>query len=320
METNENNPQEPVTLTLTFDEASHSALLSVTILEGLMEKYPKEHPVNLPEGPTLEGFLKLKKKLYALDENNPVDVDLDFYMAFALMHAIIQAFYPIKMHLCPPPESKDLFLPKNIEEARQVMDEYGEEVSGILWQLIQKLGYPDYGLQNLEVIFDLKLASRPLQLDKEKQVTTLSINEHNQHLFQWTFTMLDTMEFYQDEYEFARRMYACQYMHTDDYKAISKRLKNCKIGHKLPFTLYDIVALYYAVSLGGRMFASDAAEFYDEVEKKEFGSLPETGVTLKDVRNFFLKFSVVFLNDVKKLNTNNPEFMKAIEVVDTWEV
>jgi hypothetical protein len=268
----------------------------------------------------LEPYLKLKVKIFAMMEEGEMhDLPLDSMESFALVLCISHTYYTLKGQLNLPPEAKEKVEQKHLENAQEMWDDNKEQAISILLRLTPKMAYIDYCLQTLEDIFGLTPYSRAIKADQKIVLTNIVNNEHNKNLFLWMFSMLDIIIHYQKEWKFAYNFYHCQYIHISDYFAIKKKLFRQKQGIRIPLTLYDQVALYLTLSLVGRMFASDAAEMLDELEKR---SQPEPGImiSMKDVRDFFLKASVNFLEDMRKRNQRNPEFMKLIDVVNKWEI
>jgi hypothetical protein len=328
--------QEPPVFIISSQKDMSIALLCLNMYKGIMEK--KDAPFNRLEGEYQDSLLKLMERVFSkiklkeeaddTDEEDEAfenmvegdEISMNYVESFGMMHSIVQTFYALKRHLDLPAEKKALWEPEFMEEVEILFNDNKDNAAELLWRLTEELFYTDYGLQCLEEVFDLKLAVRPLKVDKTKEISTLTINHDNIHLFSWTFSQLNYLEYCKDIYDFARRMYSCQFFYIEDYKYISKRLKDCKEGDKFSFTMYDTLCLYYSVSLCGLLFASDAADMLDEMDKKMKNEKNELTITLYQVRNFFLKFSVTFLKDIKKKLSKNDEFLKHIAVIDKWKL
>ncbi|MEI8203764.1 MAG: hypothetical protein WCH34_12160 [Bacteroidota bacterium] len=297
----------------------------------------KNAPINRLEGEFQEALLKLMAMMFNLtqtEEENDEEIGeeddeetevaeeyrLDFQESFALLHALVQTFYYIKRHLDLPPEKKDMLEPEFIEYLEFNFYNTKDIAANLIGDLSSALYYTDYGLQTLEDVFGIKWAVRPLKVDKTKEMSTLTINEDNQHLFSWAFSILDYLEFCQDDYEFAKHLYSCQFIHIEDYKYISKKLHQCKAGDKFSFTLYDTLCLYFALSIAGRMYVSDAADIYDDIDKRIREESPPLKVTTTQIRDFFLNFNVSFLADVKNSLSQNNEFQEQIKLIEQWEL
>jgi len=338
METENKSSNANTVFTLSKPEDLSIALLCFTIYKGFMET--KAIYINHLEGEYQESLVKLMDRVFALaqneieheedeengddndgyDDNDDNNIPLNYIEGFGLLHTIVQTFYYLKRTIDLPAEKKATMDDQWLANVEATFNDMKENAADLLWRLTEVLYYTDYGLQFLEEVFDLKPAVRQMKVDKTREISTLTINNDNLHLFSWTFTLLNYLEFCQDIYEFARRLYACQYIHISDYNYISNKLKDCKVGDEFPFTLYDTLCLYYSVTLCARLFATDAADLMIDLEKRMSEEKTEYTVTLTQVRDFFLKFSTTFLSDVKTLLAKNKEFQKEIKVIEKWEM
>ncbi len=329
----ENNGNQSTSFfTINSEEELSVALFSLHSYKGLMEK--KDMPVNRLKGEVQEALLSLMDRtLPKEDEKEQTDkpnideysdfkfvlideIVMDRIETFCLMHSIIQSYYYIKYHVDLPAEKKAKFEPDFLNHMNLLFAETKDNASDLLWRLTVAISYADYGLLCLEEVFDKKLAVRPLQVDKTNLITVLAINELNKSLFGWTFSQLNYLEYRQDVYVFAKRMYSCQFFHIDDYKHIRDKLKDCKEGDDIEFSIYDVLCLCYSISLCGLLFASDAAEFLDEMERKR----GEDDISYYKVRNFLLNVGANFIKEVKKRFMKNDEFNKYIVAVESWRL
>jgi hypothetical protein len=248
------------------------------------------------------------------------EIAMNFHEAFGLLHSIVQTYYAMKRHIDLTNEQKAKLEPGFIEQVESLFNETKDNASDLLWRLTEKIYYTDYGLQTLELVFDKKLAIRPIQADKKKMFSTLTINSDNSKLFAWVFSQLNYLEYLQDTYVFARRMYSCQFFHIEDYKYIRDKLKDCKEGDVFDFSMYDSLCLYFSLSLCGLMFASDAADYLEDLEKEMKKEKDEMDISIYQVRNFFLKFSVQFLSEMKNKLKRRREFKKYSVIIDNWKL
>jgi hypothetical protein len=305
--------------TLTSEETCTVAFMCVSMTHGMTKRENTKKNALLTEE-FGEAFDELRSRLMAMQDekgmSKPEPLDLDRKMAFAMLHSIVQPFYMMKGHLTLPKEQR-----KNTPEIEKEIEDmfYGlkEQAADLAARLTEALGYLDYGLKTLEEIFDIKIAERPLQVDNEEEISTISVHEQNRHLFQWVYTCLDTMKPFQDDYEFAYDFYHCQFFHLSDYNAVREKLKPAVEGEVIDLTLRDCIVLYYTLSLAGKYFVNDVADFFDEMAKKADAERTTT-VDTRDVRNFFLKVGDAFMSDMVKGLRKNKTFMLEISKVQEW--
>ncbi len=308
--------------TLAADEIHPLALLCLSMTEEMMKGEDTKATALLP-GEFLNGFQRLRDKLYDMTDADgdivPADVPLDNYEAFAMMHAIVQPFYRMKGHLLLPQKDKKPISSDQEAEIETLFYDLKDQASDLLWRITQAWGFTDYGLRTLEEVFDQKLAVRQLQVDDKDEMVCITINEHNSMLFAFMFQWLDFMEYYQEEYTFAKRFYTCQFIHLEDYRALKGKLLPKKKRKKIPLTLRDNITLYSTLNLLGRFFLSDASDVYADMGK-QIDAEKTIPTSTKDVRNFFLKFSDDFMGLMKTQFADNKLFLQYIDRIDKMEI
>ena len=315
--------EDSIFFTIQAKDVSPLCLVCVTMTDSMM-KDDRWKSTTLLQGNLLEGFYRLKEQLDKLrnsegEEIELKDIPLDVFMGIALMHAIIQPFYKMKGHILLPESEKDKISAESEEEIQSVYYGLKEAAADLLTRLTKASNYMDYGLQTLEEVFDLKIAERPIKADNIKELTHITPNDFNMKAFRWMFTMFDTLELYQEEYEFARRFYACEFIHISDFKSLKEKLVPEKIKKKIPLTLRDTIVLYCMLNLAGRLYLSDAVQYFEDVAE-QLDAQRTVNTTTTQVRDVFLKFCDDFRDLIKTKLATNEAFNHEIERTNHWEI
>jgi hypothetical protein len=349
--------------TLTAEETHPLAVMCIGLTESMKAQGKISKQADLLKGEFLDAFKRLKEKLLTMkeetDENGDIvgqEIALDVQESFAMQYCIAIPFYGLKAHIDTPPEKRTGLTPEEWEETANIFYELKDEAAALLTRLTIAWNYFEFGLQTLEEVFGIKLAVRPLKVDDVNEVAVITRNEHNSHLFGFMFHLLDAMELYQDKYEFARRLYSCQFIHITDYNALKAKLLAENKSKEISLTLRDNITLYCTLSLTGIFFLSDGSGFYEEVAAEADANRPKptpsqsvrdffrkdrekaaktyaamgikadpSGIvhtSANDLRDFFLKFSDQFRaemrKNMRKLPFVNKIFTEHIECVKQW--
>jgi hypothetical protein len=309
--------------TMEAREVDPLCLLCVTMTDSMM-KDERWKASTLLQGELQEGFYRLKEEIYKLrnkDTNKMQvkDIPLDPFMSFALMHSIVQPFYRMKGHILLPASEKENISAASEDDIESAFYGLKDDAADLLMRLTKAFSYLDYGLQTLEEVFDIHMAVRQLKADNTEELTTITRNELNTKGLTWIFTMFDTIELYQEEYDFARRFYSCQFIHISDYKELKEKLLDKKRKKKVSLTLLNTIILYCMLDLAGRLYLSDAAQYFEKAGEELDTEDGQVGAS-NQVRDFFLKFYDNFRTEIKASLANNEVFMKEIERSKTWEM
>ena len=289
-----------------------------------MMKDDRWKQTTLLQGDLLEGFYRLKEQINNLrnQETNEMelkDIPLDVFMGIAMMHAIIQPFYRMKGHILLSPSEKENISAESEADIESAYYGLKDAAADLLIRLTKASNYMDYGLQTLEEVFDTKIAERPIKADNIKELTHIIPNDFNMKAFKWMFSMFDALELYQEEYDFARRFYSCEFIHINDFKILREKLVPKKVKKKIPLTLYDNIILYCMLNLAGRLYLSDAVQYFEEIGE-QLDAQQVGNTTTKQVRDIFLKFCDNFRIEIKTALAKNELFMREIVRTNNWEI
>ncbi|MBL0308157.1 MAG: hypothetical protein IPP77_00185 [Bacteroidetes bacterium] len=295
------------------------ALMCMVMTEA-MQTQKDTQKTALLTGDSQAAFKHLLQTLIGMiDKNGQAkhrDLVLDRTMSFALMHGIVQSFYRMKGHLLLPKEERKPISDEQEAEIENMYDEMKDPAADLLWELTEALNYLDYGLQTLDEVFDRKPAVRPLKVDNKEIIFEVTLKEADLRLFSWVYGNLEVLKNYKEDYDFAQRFCSCRFMHLSDYEAVKKKLNQKIEGEIIQLTLRDVIVLYYTLSLGSKLFVSDADAIFDELIKDSDRNDPQGD--LRIVRNHFLKLSDGILSTLKKEFKHNKTFMLEIDRVKNW--
>jgi hypothetical protein len=294
---------------LTGKEALSIGILCVSIADEIME-HEKEFQLQ-PE--LMEAFEALKTKLYAVKTDEPEDIGLTARETFAFQHAFVQCAYRVKGHLLLLPEER-----KTNEADPEIETIFGllqDNAPGLFWRITRKLGYNAYGLDTLEKVFNIKTGVvRKLEVDNIEEISTITIDEQNQNALRFSFNLINSLEAFQDESDFIRRIYEHQFMDMTDFREVLPKMVSANRGDIVSLTMRDTIIVYWVVVLIQNMFITDAADIIESIGKEI------TMESYKKVRSFVLRYYAVLIAEMEKGWKDNPEIMFYFDKVKEWEI
>lgn len=296
--------QEPF-FTLTYKEASNIGIFCVNLFDKRAQKTLIQEPNNENFKNAIES---LSQKIYtAIKDSDRNDVILNFEETFVLQLAIADSALVVKQVY-----EKGQGADKGILQAYELMQEMAPD---ILFRLYEAAGYSTLVHDALENVFNIKTgAVRPLDVDKSVTVTTVTLNDVYTKMFRAFFGIIDALEAYQDDYEFAHRLYHHQYMNMQDYKAFRDKLLDVLEPDKdIYFTMFDNIMLYWSVSVTQRLFVSDAADLFDSISS----GFPSG--EFKKIRSMYMQFNEIVIKRLKNDFNDDKIFKQYMEQVDHWE-
>lgn len=296
--------QEPF-FTLTNKEASNIGIFCVNLFDKRAQKTYTQGSNGEKFKMAIESLgQKISTAIKDIERN---DVILNFEETFVLQLAIADSALVVKQ-VYENGQGAD----KGILQAYELMQELAPD---ILLRLNEAAGYSTLVHDVLENVFNIKTgAVRPLDVDKTVTVTTVTLNDVYTKLFMTLLGIIDALEAYQDDYEFAHRLYHHQYMNMLDYKAFrDKLLDTLEPDKDLYFTMFDNIMLYWSASVTQRLFVSDAADLFDSISS---GFQPGE---FKKIRSLYMKFNEIVIKRLQDDFKDDEIFKQYTECVNYWE-
>jgi hypothetical protein len=298
----------------TYEEICGIVSFSLQLFEKRLEAIPKkiEHET---EAQSLfnECYHGIRMKVdKTMTDEGPENIPFGIRESFLLQNIIAEEAVYLKRLIQESELSvnETKFTPMEREEVEENFDYMKENSIDLLWRLTIFFNYNRAGLDALETAFEIKTGVvRQLEVDKTIVLTTIPRRKENMLMFKFLFKIIDMLQEFQDENDFARNIFRHQYLNMSDYLVLRDKILGK--GRKIKLTLYDNIILYWTVSLGQRIFVTDAADILNSMVEQ----LPE----FKEFRKVYFSFCKYYVEHIRDALMNNDEFRLYMDQVNHWK-